>query len=313
MSAVMKVDYSVTPGQITSNYDSVLLWLGEELDRYDVVVTDETVTESRKMCAELNKMRAALKEIRKDAVAKVSQPIKAFEAQMKALDEMCEEGRQRLLQQIEKFDNEKLAVIQIAICELIEFLYVEKGVTGNYQRVDPSQWVKLSAVTAKGNLTAAVQAEVAAEVDKWLEKQDRYNARVARLESVSELAGLKSPITIGDVSGIIDEPLESAYDTKLNAILSKMRAREAAAIKQMDVMSHNMKADPEVTDSEPTTMTDAPVIPETVKTHNISVACVFKTTAPSHVTDEKIEEKLRATLAKAGLTTLHSVHITRTA
>lgn len=324
MNAIVKLECNPTPGVIDTNYDAVVSWLGKELERFDVVVTSDTVVEARKMCAELNKMKGGLSAIKKDAVSKVSEPIKAFEQQMKSLSDMCETGRQNLIAQINKFDQERLAIARAAVEKEVKLQYIDAEIWDKYQTINCEDFVKLGAITAKGSLTAATCNAILSCIKEIAAKQDKYQARVARLASVSELAGLSTTLVAEDASHFLDMESDIEYDSHLNKLVARAQEREKKAERRMAEATQAAKADPVVKDPEPTVMAAAPIsnpVPEPPPLEpspepgrsNVSVACIFKTSVVPGVTDEKIEAELRRVLEKAGIKTLHSIHITRSA
>ena len=70
------------------------------------VVTADTLPDAKKLGTELNQMAKHIDDRRKAEVPNVSAPIRQFDAQMKELVTMCKSGRQKLLSQIQRFEDE---------------------------------------------------------------------------------------------------------------------------------------------------------------------------------------------------------------
>ena len=73
------------PALLSVNFAELEKHLAKELEKYDVVVTGDTVKDAKALATELNATKKIIDTRRKDEVAKASEPVKQFDANMKKL------------------------------------------------------------------------------------------------------------------------------------------------------------------------------------------------------------------------------------
>jgi len=228
------LNVEATPAFIKANFDQVREHLSKELERFDVVVTEDTVADCKKLATELNKLRGEIDTRRKEEVAKASEPVRQFDDQMKELVEMCKTGRQRLLDQIERFDRDKL---DRAESLLIDYMVLQLDNAGIRQEFSPSKSpvAKLTSLTQTGNLTAAAKAEVDAIVAEAKALQDRTDQRLVDLELECRRAGMDHPLERQHVEAFLMAD-DGEYASRLQLLISTElerveRIRQAEAAK----------------------------------------------------------------------------------
>ncbi|HKJ22276.1 MAG TPA: DUF1351 domain-containing protein, partial [Gammaproteobacteria bacterium] len=148
----LKVDSA--PARLEANFEELRIRLQEELQKYDVVVTADTVADAKKLATELNKTRQHIDQRRKDEVAKVSAPIREFDDRMNELAGLCKDGRQGLLDQIRKFEDDTRELVRAQLDERRTELWMELVVDDEFQRATFDDLVLVSNLTAGGNVTA---------------------------------------------------------------------------------------------------------------------------------------------------------------
>lgn len=223
---------SAVPAKLAVNFDELKKHLERELERYAVVVTVDTVADAKKLATELNKTAGVIDTRRKDEVAKVSGPIKAFDAQMKELVELCKGGRQKILDQVKRFEDETRAALGELLHKRRAELWAELGVDGEFQRAETGDLILLTGITAKGNLAAAVAAKLEARVRDDKALQDRTKMRLLELENQSYKAGLAAPLSRDHVEPFLFAD-DASYGAELNRILDAEKRREAEAEARM--------------------------------------------------------------------------------
>lgn len=220
------------PAAITVNFEELRQALAERLEKYKVVVNSETVRDAKALATELNKLAGELDKRRKDEVAKASEPVKAFDGRMKELVGMCKDGRQHLIKQIDKFDDETRRQCYELLRDLRRELVEKHGVTSEFQRSGFDDLVLVSNVTAKGNLAAKAKSALESRVMEDKALQDRTDRRLLELENASYRAGLSAPLTRDHIHRILF--LEDAeYGSELDKLLAAEVEREKAAQERM--------------------------------------------------------------------------------
>lgn len=92
MEFEVKTDLSVLPAVIESNADEVKAQLAQALEKYKTIaVTPETVKQAKSDKADLNKLRTAIEERRKEIKRQCLAPYEAFEVKCKEIISMIDE------------------------------------------------------------------------------------------------------------------------------------------------------------------------------------------------------------------------------
>lgn len=226
------ISVSTTPAAIAFNYEETRAWLENELERYDVVVTADTLTGSKKLATELNKLATEIGKRRREAVAEVSGPIKDFEGKAKSLEQMCKDGRQRILNQVKKFESETLAKAGKRIHERAIDEWHFHGVDPEFRKATFDDLIKLTALTKTGKLAAATLHEISRRVTVDKQLQQQTEMRLLQLENQSYRAGLSAPLTRAHVETFLFTPDEE-YEGRLNAVFEAEFQREKVAQERM--------------------------------------------------------------------------------
>jgi len=335
-SALPALAYDLVPAKVSTNSDAVRKSLSVELEKYDVVVTADTLKGARTLAADLNKIKSSIDKRRKELKSELSAPAKLVDDELRELMNMCDEGREKITSQIAAFDEKQAQKAKDKAQEALSSLYLEHGTIEEFRTGDPSKWAKASALTGTGKLTAAVRREIEAVVKADTERQDQYHARIADLTRMSELYKISMPITEDDVAHILKIESTVEYNERVHEILRRTQEREELAAelaKQEPVAPTPPPADAvpvpdQVTDAvmkaldegkedrleamkrefdaheaaEPTPAPTGGRVP-------VQVTCTFSTSVNPGVSPEAIERELRKVMERAGITTLTSVTV----
>lgn len=230
MQELIKIDSA--PARLAVNFDEIRAALAQELERYNVVVTADTVGDAKKLATELNKTATEIDRRRKEEVAAVSEPVRQFDEQMKELVTMCKEGRQTLLDQVKKFEDEtRVRVRSLLILDRAE-LWESRGVDKEFRRAEIDDLVLLTNITTKGNLSAKARGELENRVATDKALQFRTRMRLLELENESFRAGLSAPLTRDHVAGFLFAD-EDEYRAELDRIMAAEKVREEEAQRRM--------------------------------------------------------------------------------
>lgn len=229
---LIAIQVTSTPAMLTANFEEFRRHLGEKLAQYDVLVTAETLADAKKLATELNQAAKAIDERRKEAVAAVSEPIRQFDERMKELVGMCKESRQKLLAQIQTFEDETRERARALLEERRAALWEKHDVAPEFRRATVDDLVMITAVTKAGNLANKQATELEGRVlaDKAL--QDRTERRLLALENASYKAGLSAPLTRDHVAAFLMAD-EETYQRELERIIDAEMRREEMARQRM--------------------------------------------------------------------------------
>jgi len=331
------------PAKISVNFEELKERSIKLSEKYNnIVVTQETLPESKKLTTELNGIKNEIAALRKSESARATAPVKAFEAQMKELEQMWEKNRQEILAQVAKFEDETRKLASELLTEMRDQLWNGQGIRAEFRWAECEPLAMLSAVTATGNLTSGAKGKLESLVTADKQMQDQTDMRLLKLENDSYKSGLSAPLNRGHVEHFLfdDEP---AYSEKLDRLMKSELDREEVAQqrmreklereqKQKEEAEHRKreqddraklaaeaasipkpKPEPEPT---PEPVSRKAEQPEQVKKPNAgiypaTVTCTFSINTTDNVTDEDIESELRKVMKDAGLTTLSTVTIYR--
>ena len=321
-----------TPAIITVNFDELKKALAAELEKYDILVTTETLSDAKKLATELNKTKSVIDTRRKEEVAKASEPVKKFDNDMKELVTMCSDGRQKILDQVKRFEDETKQLVATQLSGARDFLFDKHGVKPEFMRAEYDDLIKLTAITTTGKLTKGVKDDLTRRVMDDLRIQDRTASRLLQLENQSFKAGLAAPLTEDHVKPFLfadDDHYASEINRIIDAEVIRQEQAERRIKEQMEAKAARDKAAEEAKAKpvaepepapEPIAATVAPEpepqpepAPEQVQAApgkvNCVVTCTFEVEVGAGVTEAAIEAELRKVMAKAGISSLKSVHV----
>lgn len=313
------------PPVLDTNYEALRAHLVQEVARYDIVVTSDTVKDAKKLATELNATKKQLDDRRKQEVAKASEPIKAFDAQLKELVKLCEDDRQKILGQVKTFEEETLREAQQRLEEYLQECYEDLGVREEYRTASVEGMAKLTTLTKTGKLTAAACSEVGTKVNQCRMLQQQTDLRLSQLENECYRAGLHSPLTREHVEGILFTDETQYHDALQSMIIRELdrqaeterRAREQAEREQAQAAAEAQRQEP-ATKPEPEDTVAAPAefpnTPEPMAPTQapqptasapgkipVRVYCTLDIEVSPRVSDDAIEAELRRKMAEAGI------------
>lgn len=232
LPAVEPVELSAviaTPVVISGNFDAVKQYVSTELQRYDVVVTADTLADCKKLATQLNKMASEIKARGKAITDEAAQPITLIKDQIAEIVHMCQTGREKLTAQVKTFEDEtrKLCDQLLAACRAE--LWESTGVQPEFRRAQYADLVILTNVTGKGALTAKAKQEVQNRVNTDKQLQDQTEKRLLMLENVCLKAGMIASLTRAHVETFLfadDATYQQRLDAMIESELERQRATE---------------------------------------------------------------------------------------
>lgn len=288
-------------------YDALQKQLEKELAKYDVIVTPETLADSKSMATELNKRAAHINRVRIDKVREVSAPIKDVDGKLKALADRTLEVRQKILDQVEVFNAKQLEIADQRLTDFRAELRAELGVDAEFYKAEFDDLIKQSSLTAKGALAKPARVELERRVRDELAMQERVGIRLQTLENRCRSVGLKAPLVRENVAAFLYKS-EADYETALTRMLEvelqrQQRAEdEAQEADQMDAGENPAPGQhvAEKTPEPPAEVQPGAMEPAPEGKNGWVVRVEFHTHTPLHITAVQIQDKLREGLEDAG-------------
>jgi len=222
------IDAAVTPAILKLDFEAIRVGLQVKLDKYDVVVTSDTLKDAKELGTKLNKTAGFIDDKRKELVAEASTDIKDFDAEMRGLTSMCKVGRTKLLDQIKVFEDETRDKVRVLLKSMLGVAYDQAQMAVEFMTVDIEDLVILSNLTAKGHLTAKAKQAISDRVAACKERERLVEKRLLELEALCYKKGLKSPLTRTHIDHFLMDD-QSAYDTRLLTLIDVELDRQSKA------------------------------------------------------------------------------------
>lgn len=215
---------SATPIVISDNFDQLKADLLEQIKLYEIEVTEDNLSDAKKMATELNKLSTAINRIKIDKAKEFAAPIEDFKKKAAELVDIVQSGREKILKQVEAFDKKILDTVRALLSEELESAYEALEISSEFQTVKIDSLVIKSNLTAGGQLTKAARDKLDAMVAADRTMQDTVEARLANLQAIAERAGLHGlPESV--VATFVRDP-EASYSEKLNRLIDSEIKRQ---------------------------------------------------------------------------------------
>lgn len=212
--------------------EALKAWALSLTEKYmGLVVTEEAVADAKKDMAELNKAKKSIDDARKEAVRRVSEPIRAFEAQIKEVCAIFDTAYQGLSRQVKAFEDAQREAKRKDVAGLI--VEANMNAFGEPAFLDiPMQDKWLNKTTS----LKSIREDIAAIIERHREEEQRRKAleqaqqeRAAAIEAAVEAAGARHGVKLAVSLFMI--PKNLCLETRLTDIQSaidKCAADEAA-------------------------------------------------------------------------------------
>lgn len=105
---------------IEFNFEDVSKYLDSQLQKYkDVVVTEESLKDGKKLVADLRKGSKALDDFRKKVKKELSEPIKQFENECKTLQVQFTETIEPIVDQLDHYEKERIESKRATVLDMM--------------------------------------------------------------------------------------------------------------------------------------------------------------------------------------------------
>lgn len=154
-----------------NNADGLKKLVADYAKKYEkLVVTEESYSDDKKVRTDLNKLKKALENKRKEIKRAYNQPLKEFESLIKEIEAPIDGVTTNIKEQTDKFDQQAKDKKQQQIQSFIDELCSNKGISSANIQIDP-RWLNKS-TSKKQWQEAANNAIEIAEADQQRVKQD---------------------------------------------------------------------------------------------------------------------------------------------
>lgn len=209
------------PITLTTNFDEIKQAVKDEVEKYSISVTDENLTEAKKVMATFNKVKAEINEKFNEYIKKLSAPIDELKSQKKEIENIITEGRSKIANQVAVYEANKLEAIKESIKAYIDEICKQKEI--NTTLLNADEFIKLTAVTSNGTLTKATKEAIEAKIgiikNEILKAKLEAQAKAEREREIAEQARVEA---------------EAKAEREKAEIEAKARQREAQLKEQME-------------------------------------------------------------------------------
>lgn len=196
MNELIKTDTSIqidyTPSTIEIKNEAELEALVENTANHykSLTFSEGDIQGAKDARSSLNNIIKLLEEKRKEVKNGYSEPLKAFEAKIKAFVDQMENAKEGISQSLEKFETKERDSRLQKVKEKIEDLCNALGVDPSEIEI-PDRWTNKGAfTTTKGELTKAISKEITDTINEIVSKKQTLAANKQAVESYAQAVGL---------------------------------------------------------------------------------------------------------------------------
>jgi tetratricopeptide (TPR) repeat protein len=234
----IQIDY--TPSTIEIKNESKLEALVENtVNHYkNLTFSEGDIQGAKDARSSLNNIIKLLEEKRKEVKNGYSEPLKSFEAKIKKFVDQMETAKEGISQSLEKFEATERDLRLQKVTAKIEDLCNALGIEPNEIEI-PDRWTNKGAFTvAKGELTKAINKEIADTINEIASKKQTLTANKQAVESYAQAVGL-DPFSW---SCWIDQghELQEVFD-QINQVVAERKeklAQAASIIEKVEQQAH---------------------------------------------------------------------------
>lgn len=188
MELIISYEASTADNQILkTNFDDIKAEVVSQVEKYSIEVTEDNIPEAKKVMANFNKVKTEIGEKYKFYIDKLSAPINQLKTEKKEIESIITDGRQKIADGVAEFESKRLDEISQKISAYVKSVCDEKQL--NFERINTSDLIKLSAVTPAGSLAKTTKETIDARVQALeneilkarleAEEKAKYEAQIA--------------------------------------------------------------------------------------------------------------------------------------
>ena len=290
--------------KLTTNFEELKAEASRQVEKYSINVTEENIPEAKKVMANFNKVKTEIGERYKFYIDKISAPVNQLKAEKKEIEAIITDGRQKIADGVANFENAKLEIIAARIAEYTKSLCDEKGL--NFERINTSDLIKLSAVTSAGALAKATKEAIEAKIQSL--ENEILQAKIAEQEKAARDAEIAA---------------QARREAEERAAREKAEMEARAAQREAELLARAEKekqeaierAKAEQATPTPQAFCDAQreILQKPREAENgkaiYTIRAEFEVKAPANAPHDKLADKIKEMLAAAGITNLSKIEV----
>ena len=290
--------------KLTTNFEELKAEANRQVEKYSINVTEENIPEAKKVMANFNKVKTEIGERYKFYIDKISAPVNQLKAEKKEIEAIITDGRQKIADGVANFENAKLEIIAAKISEYTKALCDEKGL--NFERINTSDLIKLSAVTPAGTLAKATKEAIEAKIQAL--ENEILQAKIAEQEKAARDA---------EIAAQARREAEERAAREKAELEAKAAQREAELLARAEREKQEAieRAKAEQANPTPQASYDAQreILQKPREAENgkaiYTIRAEFEVKAPANAPHGKLADKIKEMLATAGITNLSKIEV----
>ena len=290
--------------KLTTNFEELKAEASRQVEKYSINVTEENIPEAKKVMANFNKVKVEIGERYKFYIDKISAPVNQLKAEKKEIEAIITDGRQKIADGVANFENAKLEVIAARIAEYTKSLCDEKGL--NFERINTSDLIKLSAVTPAGTLAKATKDAIEVKIQAL--ENEILQAKIAEQEKAARDA---------EIAAQARREAEERAAREKAELEAKAAQREAELLARAEREKQEAieRAKAEQASPTPQAFYDAQreILQKPREAENgkaiYTIRAEFEVKAPANAPHDKLTDKIKEMLAAAGITNLSKIEV----
>ena len=290
--------------KLTTNFEELKAEANRQVEKYSINVTEENIPEAKKVMANFNKVKTEIGERYKFYIDKISAPVNQLKAEKKEIEAIITDGRQKIADGVANFENAKLEIIAARIAEYTKNLCDEKEL--NFERINTSDLIKLSAVTPAGTLAKATKEAIEAKIQAL--ENEILQAKIAEQEKAARDA---------EIAAQARREAEERAAREKAELEAKAAQREAELLARAEKEKQEAieRARAEQANPTPQSFYDAQreILQKPREAENgkaiYTIRAEFEVKAPANAPHDKLADKIKEMLAAAGITNLSKIEV----
>lgn len=294
MQLVVTYEAKTADSQVLkTNFEEIKAEAQRQVEKYSINVTEENIPEAKKVMANFNKVKAEIGERYKFFIDKISAPVNQLKAEKKEIEAIITDGRQKIADGVANFENAKLEVIAARIAEYTKSLCDEKEL--NFERINASDLIKLSAVTPAGTLSKATKDAIEAKIQAL--ENEILQAKIAEQEKAARDA---------EIAAQARREVEEKATKEKAEILARAEKEKQEAIER--ARAEQASPNPQAFYEAQREVLQKPREAENGKAI-YTIRAEFEVKAPANAPHDKLTDKIKEMLAAAGITNLSKIEV----
>lgn len=290
--------------KLTTNFEELKAEASRQVEKYSINVTEENIPEAKKVMANFNKVKTEIGERYKFYIDKISTPVNQLKAEKKEIEAIITDGRQKIADGVANFENAKLEIIAARIAEYTKALCDEKGL--NFERINTSDLIKLSAVTSAGTLAKATKDAIEVKIQSL--ENEILQAKLAEQEKAARDAEIAA---------------QARREAEERAAIEKAELEAKAAQREAELLARAEREKQEAIDrakaeqASPTPQAfygaQREILQKPREVENgkaiYTIRAEFEVKAPVNAPHDKLIDKIKEMLSAAGITNLSKIEV----